>query len=514
MGIKEKIITVKVSRFNPEEDSEVKYETYKVPYKKGMTILDSLIYIRENYDGSLAFRYRCRVGYCGSCSVLINGIPGLACMKEIPPNKEELTIEPLSNFPLIKDLVVDISSVDKRMLSIRPFMERKKTFEGVWPLKKGEFEDLEVVTRCIGCLVCMEACPVFNEVPQKYPGPLQMVNIAKFAFDPRDEGEKIKTALFEGVYNCAFCKKCEEVCPNEVPLPERIIEKLRSKVVEEIGLPPEYKGFLENLDNTGEILPSIGRTFIEEAPEVITPKSVKGKVGLFTGCVADIMEKGSLEATVRVLTKNGIQVIIPKAQMCCGNLKLYGISLDERKKEIMETNIKAFEEYSLETVVAICPSCGEFLKEEYFSNQSPLGKKPNFKVLDINEYLLTQIELNTKDFKRLNLRVTYHDPCHLNRGQGIYEEPRRLIKKIPGVDFVEMRDSDRCCGGTLRAGSPDIATLLGIEKVRKGAETGADYIVTSCPLCVSHISISRAKAKIKKPKIISILNLLAKAYGE
>ena len=512
MEIKEKIITVKVSRFNPEEDTEARYETYKVPYKKGMTVLDVLIYIRENYDGSFAFRYRCRVGYCGSCSVLVDGIPGLACMEEISPNKKQLTIEPLSNFSVIKDLVIDISSVDKRMLKIRPFMERKKTFEGVWPLKKEEIENLEVVTKCMGCLACMEACPVFNEVPQKYPGPLQMVNIARFAFDPRDEGDKVKTALFEGIYNCAFCKKCEEVCPNEILLPEKIIEKLRGKVVEEIGLLPGHKGFLENLDKTGMTLPSLTRTFIEETSEVITPKFVKGKVGLFTGCVANIMEKGSLEATLKILTENGIQVIIPKTQICCGNLKIYGISLKERKKDIIETNIKAFEKYGVEVVLTVCPSCGEFLKKEYFSDQDFLDKKPIFKVLDINEYLLTQIELNTSDFKSLNVRVTYHDPCHLRRGQGIYEEPRRLIKKIPGVNFVEMKDYDKCCGGTLRATSPDIAALLGIKKIRKGVETGADYMITSCPLCVSHLSISRAKAKIKKPKVISILDLLAKAY--
>ena len=514
MEMKEKIITVKVSRFNPEQDTEARYETYKVPYKKGMTVLDVLIYIRENYDGYFAFRYRCRVGYCGSCSVLVDGIPELACMEEIPPNKKQLTVEPLSNFSVIKDLVIDMSSVDKRMLKIRPFMERKKTFEGVWPLKKEEIENLEVVTKCMGCLGCMEACPVFNEVPQKYPGPIQMINIARFAFDPRDEGNKVKTSFFEGVFNCAFCMKCEEVCPNELPIPRKIIEKLRSQVVEEIGLLSGHKGLLENLNKTGMTLPTIGRTFIEETSEIITPEFVKGKVGLFTGCVANVMEKGSLEATLKVLTKNGMQVITPKNQMCCGNLSLYGISLNEKMKEIANINIESFEKHGIDTVLTICPSCGEFLKGEYFSDQKFSVKKPNFKVLDVNEYLLTQMDLNTRDFKRLDVRVTYHDPCHLRRGQGIFKEPRELIKKIPGVDFVEMKDSDRCCGGTLRASSPDIAASLGIKKIRKGAETGADYLVTSCPLCVSHLSISRAKAKIKKPKVISILDLLAKAYGE
>ena len=514
MEMKEKIITVKVSRFNPEQDTEARYETYKIPYKKGMTVLDVLIYIRENYDGSFAFRYRCRVGYCGSCSVLVDGIPELACMEEISPNKKQLTIEPLSNFSVIKDLVIDMSSVDKRMLKIRPFMERKKTFEGVWPLQKEEIENLEVVTKCMGCLECMEACPVFNEVPQKYPGPLQMVNIARFAFDPRDEGNKVRTSFFEGVFNCAFCMKCEEVCPNELPIPKKIIEKLRSQVVEEIGLLPGHKGLLENLNKTGMTLPTIGGTFIEETSEIITPEFVKGKVGLFTGCVANVMEKGSLEATLKILTKHGIQVITPKNQMCCGNLSLYGISLNEKMKEIANKNIESFNKYGINIVLTICPSCGEFLKREYFSDQEFLVNKPNFKVLDVNEYLLTQMDLNTRDFKRLDVRVTYHDPCHLRRGQGIFKEPRRLIKKIPGVDFVEMKDSDRCCGGTLRASSPDIAASLGIEKIRKGAETGADYLVTSCPLCVSHLSISRAKAKIKKPRVISILDLLAKAYEE
>lgn len=512
--MKGKNITVTVSRFDPEEDVEVGYEDYTVPYTKGMTVLDGLIYIKEHYDGSLAFRYRCRVGYCGSCTVLIDGVPGLACMEEISSDKKQLIIEPLSNFPVIKDLMVDISLVDRRMLSIRPFMERKELLESVWPLTAKEFDDLEMLSRCVGCLSCVEACPVFTVVPQKYPGPLHMVNIAKFAFDPRDEGGKEKTALFEGVYNCAFCGKCEQVCPNEIPVPENIIQKLRSKVVEKIGLPSEYENFLETLDRTGKILPSVGKTFLEDAPEIITPEHVKEKVGLFVGCIADIMEKDSLKATVKVLTKNNIQVIVPKAQMCCGNLQLYGVTLNGRKKEIMERNVKAFEKEGLEVVLTICPSCSKYLKEEYFSPRSLLDKEPAFKVLDINEYLLTQIELNTKDFKPLRAKVTYHDPCHLNRGQGIHTEPRDVIKKIPGVNFVEMRNADKCCGGTLRTGAADIASHLGIEKIRWGAKTGADYIVTSCPLCVSHLSISRAKAKLRKPRVISIVELLARAYGE
>jgi len=509
--VAKKSLLVKVSRYDPSQDTAPLLEDYIVPFTKGMSVIDALRYIKENFDPSLAFRYRCRVGYCGSCSLLINGTPKLACMEEIAEGTESLVVEPLPNLPVIRDLVVDTDSIEKRFLSIRPFLERKEAFQGVWPLKENEFDVLEELSRCMSCMSCMGSCPVFSRVPQKFPGPLHLLNIGRFAFDPRDEANRGRMAFFEGLYLCAFCGKCEEVCPSQIPIPDLIIKELRRLVVEEMGLLPGHKEFVDNLEKRGETLLSIGRTFLEEAPHKVTPDKVKERVGLFVGCVADVMEKDSLKAAVDILSRNNVEVIIPKEQLCCGNLGLYGITLKDNH-QIAKRNVESFERHDLEVVLTVCPACGYFLKNKYGGEEGMLGREPSFRVEDINEFLFRHIKFDSQDFREIKAKVTWHDPCHLKRKQGIFQEPREILDMIPGVEFVEMKEADRCCGGTLKASAPDIADLLGMDKVRRGAETGADYILTSCPLCVSHLSICRAKAKIKKPRVMNILNFIAKAY--
>ena len=510
--MKKKSLLVKVSRYEPSQEISPRLEDYLVPFTRGMSVIDALRYIKEKRDPSVAFRYRCRVGYCGSCSLLVNGTPKLGCMEEIAEGTESLVVEPLPNFPVIRDLVVDTDTPEKRFLSIRPFLERKQPFQGVWPLREEEFEALEELSKCMSCMSCMGSCPVFSRVPQRFPGPWHLLNIGRFAFDPRDEADRARTAFFEGLYLCAFCGKCEEICPSRIPIPEHIIQELRRLVVEEMGLLPGHKEFVDNLKKTGETLISVGRTFLEESPHKITPDKVKERVGLFVGCVADTMEKDSLKAAVDILSRNNVEVIIPKDQLCCGNLELYGITLKD-SHQIAKRNVEGFEREDLEVVLTVCPACGYFLKNEYMDEEGILGRQPCFGVEDINQFLFDHIRFDPENFREMRARVTWHDPCHLKRKQGISQEPRGILGMIPGVEFVEMREADRCCGGTLRTSAPDVADLLGMDKVRRGAETGADYILTSCPLCVSHLSICRAKAKIRKPRVMNILSFIAKAYG-
>lgn len=509
--MREKGLLVKVSRYDPSQEISPVFEDYRVPFTKGMSVIDALRYVRENCDSSLAFRYRCRVGYCGSCSLLVNGTPRLACMEEIDEGIQSLVIEPLPNFPVIRDLVVDLDAPEKNLLSIRPFLERREPFQGVWPLKDTEFGVLEELSRCMSCMSCMGSCPVFSRVPQKFPGPWHLLNIGRFAFDPRDEADRARMAFFQGLYLCAFCGKCEEVCPSEIRIPHLVIQELRRLVAHEMGLLPGHRELVDNLKKKGETLVSVGRTFLEEAPHKVSPDKIDERVGLFVGCVADVMEKDSLGAAVDILSRNNVEVVIPKDQLCCGNLELYGITLKD-SRQIARRNAASFEREDLEVVLTVCPACGFFLKNEYTGEEGLLERQPSFKVEDINEFLSNYIKFDPKDFREMRAKVTWHDPCHLKREQKIFEEPRKILQMIPGVEFVEMREPDRCCGGTLRASAPDVADLLGMDKVRQAHETGADYVLTSCPLCISHLLLSRAKAKIRKPRVMNILNFIAKAY--
>jgi fumarate reductase (CoM/CoB) subunit B len=246
-----KKVKVTLFRYNPETDAEPKYETYEVPSKGKMTVLDVLKYIRENYDSTLAFSYECRYGYCGSCAVRINKKPRLAC-RTLASN--EMLIEPLENFPVIRDLVVNRSIISHTLIRIRPFLERigvpEKEPEDLTP---ENFSIFRIVSRCISCLSCMSSCPPFTEAKHLYSGPLIQTELARFAFDPRDVGDRAITAYEEGLFNCAMCSKCFEVCPYEIDLPNLVIIPLRRKLLDRgIGPIKSFKELESLLKETGK----------------------------------------------------------------------------------------------------------------------------------------------------------------------------------------------------------------------------------------------------------------------
>ena len=191
-------VKLTVFRYNPEEDESPHYKVYEVPFESGMTVLDTLNYIYENYDGSLAYVYGCRYGFCGSCALKVNGNPTLIC-RELAT--KEMKIEPLDNFPVVRDLVINREGLEGKVRGIRPFLERV-TLPDKEPevLKPADFETFRLVSRCVGCFACVSSCPVTSADSYKFPGPSLLTELARYAFDPRDEGDRTTTAYFEGLF--------------------------------------------------------------------------------------------------------------------------------------------------------------------------------------------------------------------------------------------------------------------------------------------------------------------------
>nr|NIN53125.1 2Fe-2S iron-sulfur cluster binding domain-containing protein [Nitrososphaeria archaeon] len=182
----EEEVKVTIFRYDPERDVKPRYEFFRVPYREDLTILGVLRYIYEEYDGSLAFNYECRFGVCGLCAVKVNGRPILACKTMA---QREMVIEPLSNLPVIRDLVADRSGFSKAIMRIRPFLERV-TPPKTEPekLKPRNFETYTGACRCTRCLNCLSVCPPASAARNEYSGPAVMVELSKYMFDPRDEG--------------------------------------------------------------------------------------------------------------------------------------------------------------------------------------------------------------------------------------------------------------------------------------------------------------------------------------
>lgn len=210
---------------------------YDVPVKRGMSLLDGLIYIKENLDPTLSIRYSCRMAICGSCGVKVDGLEMLACRTQILElRRKVISIEPMRNFPVIKDLVTDMKPLFEKQRNLRTWLLRKDIEEQESPTQQyiqseSELEKYIQFTYCIQCGLCYSACPVVATFPGFF-GPQSLTKVYRYLADSRDEGGMERLSLvdtFEGVWRCHFAGSCSLVCPKGVD-PALAIQLLRRAV--------------------------------------------------------------------------------------------------------------------------------------------------------------------------------------------------------------------------------------------------------------------------------------------
>ena len=306
-------------------------------------------------------------------------------------------------------------------------------------------------------------------------------------------------SLKEGLYKCTSCGKCKAVCPKDINTFGDAIERLREIACKEGKGPlPEHVAFKENIEKTGRSIKAEGPSFIEEV------KNDNGsKIALFTGCMVDNKLHHIGEALIDVLEANGITIDIPEGQVCCGS-PLIRTGQTDMVQELVDKNNEVFRDY--DTVLTICAGCGSTLKNDHPKYGS------NLNVMDISEFLVDK--LDTDKMKKLNTTVTWHDPCHLGRGQGIKGQPRDILEQIPGVTFKEMKYPCQCCGagGGIKAGHPEIAMTLAKEKAKMIEDTGAESVITICPFCQYNIQDGLDAIDREDIKAMNIIELLQLAY--
>ena len=230
-------IKIKLKRWDPERKS-YKTNVYEVPVYRGMTVLDGLIWIKENVDRTVSYRASCRMGLCGSCGMVINGKPMLACETQILHlNSSEITVEPLYNYEPIKDVVADFHAFLNKQKAIKPYLIRKDEGEQINPtreyLQTPEEWNLYIqFAMCITCGLCYSACPTTATDP-RYLGPQALMNLYRFFMDSRDEGNHIRLEIADqpdGVWGCHLATGCSEVCPKGVD-PALAIQLLRKEIL-------------------------------------------------------------------------------------------------------------------------------------------------------------------------------------------------------------------------------------------------------------------------------------------
>ena len=233
------------------------YQDFQVPYQKWMRVLDALNWIAENAATDIAYRWFCGSKMCGTCAVRMNGREVLACWEAVEPT---MTIEPLRNLPVIRDLVVDRTRYEDKVASLEPWLERRSAYTHFpEPLTHKQMKDASKALDCISCMCCYSACPVIGLGDlTNFAGPAPLVQLAQTALDPRNDPEKVKRALARtGIFNCISCYKCEEVCPASIPIVSRIIEPLKAKTAHLIPGMAKHSLALRNIvANRGRVDPS------------------------------------------------------------------------------------------------------------------------------------------------------------------------------------------------------------------------------------------------------------------
>ena len=517
MGTKvEKIVEFKIHRFDPQNERHY-VSTYKAPVYKGTTILEVLQYIKDNLDETLTFRHSCRMGICGSCGINVNGKPMLACYTQVLDlGIDSLVIEPLSNMPVIKDLVVDTQpffDTFKKIKTIllKPEEELKKPIEFVqMPLDLKKYWDL---TLCTKCSICYSACPA--AIDERFLGPSALTTNYRFIADSRDKGcpERLKS-MADNIWLCTQCNSCTLFCPKLVSCANSIVDD-HSLLVEAGNIPRTVKDVLESVYKHHNPMGTHQSKRMDWAKGLNVntfPTVAKADVLYFTCCSTtyDLRNMEIARAMALMFNRLGVSfATLGTEEWCCGD---HILRMGEKGlfQMLAEHNVDMFKKFNAEKIVTLSPHC-----YNTFKNDKPYGD------LGLNVQHYTQFMAEAIDNGKLELsnavkkRVAYHDPCFLGKRNEIYDVPRQILQSVNGLELVEMKrtkQSSFCCGG----GAGRVWTEEAVpekrpcvDRVKEALELGVEVIATACPFCVTTledaVKVLDVESKIAVRDILELL---------
>ena len=407
-------------------------------------------------------------------------------------------------------------------------------------------------SKCIHCGLCLNHCPTYRLLGLESDSPRgrihQMIQV--------QEGRlRLAETYVRHIDLCLDCRACETACPSGVQY-GKLVEAARAQIEENYRRPMASRllrwlglrlvlphpsrlaragrllrfyqrsgaqrmvrrwGVLRLLGKPGRaeaLLPPMDDAFFFSELGQIYPAEGerRARVALFAGCIAQVAFAEMNRATIRVLQKNGCEVVVPAGQVCCGALHVHSGDR-EAARELARKNLKAFLSEEFDAIIINAAGCGSTLKEYGHLIDASGGAAERFasKVRDVSEFL-TALGLRPPA-NAVPLWVTYQDSCHLAHGQKIRAAPRALLRAIPGVELVEMKLADHCCGsaGVYNLTQPEVAGELLKEKMECARATGAQAIVTANPGCLLQLRAGVEQAKTGQ-QVLHVVELLDRAY--
>jgi glycolate oxidase iron-sulfur subunit len=420
--------------------------------------------------------------------------------------------------------------------------------------------DYEALVKCVHCGLCLNECPTYRAnglEPDSPRGRLYLIRAVSEGTLP------VTDDVVEHLQRCLVCRACETACPSNVQFGQ-VMEAARHELLQSHSSPKRrflswiafrqlfpYPGRLrlvgqalrlyqrsplpkvtqllakwkllpQRLAVMEQMSPRLSDRFFEIPPTERVPARGERRftVGMISGCIMPLTFAETNEATVRVLTANGCDVLLPQAQRCCGALAAHSGDAGA-SEDLARANIDAFEAYGLdrlESIIINAAGCGAQLKNfGHLLQDDPRyaqrAAQFSAKVEDISEFL-ARVGL-TAPLGEVNRTVTYQDACHLVHGQKVRNEPRELLLSIPGLDLVEMRDPHRCCGsaGIYNIVQPEMSEQVLDAKMENVLATGTDCVVAANPGCLLQLNLG-LKQRGHQPNARHIVDLLDEAIQQ
>ncbi|MDL2260732.1 (Fe-S)-binding protein [Methanimicrococcus sp. OttesenSCG-928-J09] len=332
--------------------------------------------------------------------------------------------------------------------------------------------------RCVSCGNCRSVCPAFEQTGRESKNTRGRILVIRDVY----EGNLADESVFDSINTCTTCGYCAVSCPAGVHPPD-LVEGARSGLVASGKMTPvqmKIRDTVAQYANTlGDSGPRLGWL---EGSGLAVPENPKAVY--FVGCLDTYRYPGTALHSYRILNKMGVGLL--EDEKCCAS-PLLRLGFTNEADVLIKHNINQIKKSGADTIIAGCAGCFNTLKNNYGSDLDGIS------VVTVSEYLISHLDdLKKAGLSKLNLKITYHDPCHSGRHNDIYDEPRALIREIVGKDnFIEMatiREKSRCCGGGggVRSGYNDLSLAMAKRRL-EDVPAGIDYIVTTCPLCLRNL---------------------------